>query len=1103
MDAATSSPAAPSSSSSHMQDPSSSHATTTQRGRTGYAYSAIGTLSSAFSGLWYRGPVGASEGEDVATIRGEPKINDAAPAHSATTASNGGPSSSSYAFPGGWATGYFTRPSSKPAKPSAAAAVESPSGRAAQRQLQRYDDEEDEEHDRLGGSPSPAWRQRSSTAMKKRGPLPFDLQSSGHSRTASVDSKGEGQSASSSPRPAPLHTQASDRSAVATLTRLKAQSSRTSLRSTFDAGGRYEAPSSSASASSWFFSQHGGDHDAASSSAFTPSSSSTPAATDAAAASIRPGAPPPTDWREALARTTLLDSYVQSIVYQSGIDESQRPIVILSSSSLPDAKLVDYDALLTRIMDTMELFVQNDYTVVFFAGGATHRPPWNWIWSAYKRLSRDFRKNIRRLYICHPTFFTRSLVQIVSTGSAVLSPKFARKITVVKTLSELAKHVDLTQMDVPPHVYEWNLRYEKEVVVPEKRASAAASTPQPATSLSPSAGVFGVPLTSLMGERGELGGIPRVVRDCVEDLLRLNGRALDSEGLFRKSPSSSLLRLVQAAYDRGQPVSLEKYDDPHMAAALLKLFFRSLPEPIFPASTYATVRSQCPPIPADGGDGEKMHEVIAWIRASLIPLIEPSSKLLLFSYVVDVLHKASLRAHVSKMDANNLATVWAPNFVRSNDAIKDMSMCLVAAGAAGGQESQATLGTIIKICIERYYEIFEFDYHDYEPPTTCDLFFTAASSSSPPRQPPTMDDTGSATIPQSPRRAMAGGDGGQWTAAESSAVGKKGPPVALRSPASFLSAASRRSSATRAPPPPSAWSGHNPRFVSANGGRASLSSSSSPLDAEQHGQSPKVAAAARLRSPASSSSLRPSSPKTTTLLSPTSPRRPSVPPSPAASGRMRSPSSSMHSSFSGAQGGLGLALAGGRQHSGLGNPLGVGKGRSASGSLRLISSSAKLRGASSRLPSSSVVASPTTSTASGGGSAGLGSAFSSLAGSSETPSSGEVTPSSNQTTTPSSALLFAPPSGAALTGAEALGAFFVNNKDEDGALAGSGEGGSTSHDGGEEQSEELADECGEGEEDGDGEAEGDQTFLSTAETLSPPRVSPSLRSSNESSPERA
>ena len=43
------------------------------------------------------------------------------------------------------------------------------------------------------------------------------------------------------------------------------------------------------------------------------------------------------------------------------------------------------------------LAVESDYTVVFLAAGNRHTPGWNWVWKAYRSLSRKYRKNLKRL----------------------------------------------------------------------------------------------------------------------------------------------------------------------------------------------------------------------------------------------------------------------------------------------------------------------------------------------------------------------------------------------------------------------------------------------------------------------------------------------------------------------------------------------------------------------------------------------------------------------------------------------------------------------------------------------------------------------------------
>lgn len=661
----------------------------------------IGTITNALSSLW---------GWGGGTV---------------TSSSSSTPTHSNN-VPGGWATGYFSR------KASVASIADD------------GDDHRNPDTPPAASSDLPQIKVRSASANRlKRTAIPFErtatptpTHSRGNSQQHIVNDIASpaaittptttaASSATSSPRRMPTRNLGSD-SAMATLSRLKAQSSMSSLKSnSFD--------------NSFATVPDGGGSDAASDAA-SASSSSMISSPTASPTSRRPPASHAALHASTLARTQLLDDYVHDIVYQSGIDGDGRPIVLLSSPALPDPRQVDYDALLTRIMDHMELFVQNDYTVVFFAGGSSHRPPWTWIWKSYRRLSRPFRKNCRRLYICHPTFFTRTLVQLVSTGSALLSPKFARKITTVYTLSDLAHHVDLTQIDVPAAVLKWNAKYEREVKIPGVADDAAKSS----LPHHPPTAMFGVSITSLMGQRGESGSLPRVLKDCVEELQQ---RHMDVEGIFRKSPSAVLLQAAKQAYDRGAPVSLKQYDDPNIAASLIKLFFRSLPDPIFPAAMYPVIRA-CPR-GGDGGNGSDDNAnnadaaaaapSLSYIRSTLLPAIDPPSKLIVLAYVLELLHKISRRSALNKMDATNLATVMCPNFVSSHDPMRDMAICAVvgapsmSSGAATRSEvvtaRPTTLGTIIKTCIEHYYEVFEFDYIDYEPPTYHDAVDASAAAS--------------------------------------------------------------------------------------------------------------------------------------------------------------------------------------------------------------------------------------------------------------------------------------------------------------------------------------------------------------------------------------
>lgn len=189
-------------------------------------------------------------------------------------------------------------------------------------------------------------------------------------------------------------------------------------------------------------------------------------------------------------------------------------------------------------------------------------------------------------------------------------------------------------------------------------------------------------------------------------------------------------------YLTGHVVSLDTFADPHLAAVLLKKYLRDLPEPLFPEAMYSTIR-RCPMPTTDPGDVSS----IMYIRETLLPEL-PHCAYILLSHIfrtwklsltvrslslifssIDLLHEVSLRSASNRMDAHNLAVVICPNLVKSSNPVRDVMMCSVPGSpamfstqeqppapqtnSAALTEGKTTLGVVVKLCIQRYYEIFD------------------------------------------------------------------------------------------------------------------------------------------------------------------------------------------------------------------------------------------------------------------------------------------------------------------------------------------------------------------------------------------------------------
>ena len=76
----------------------------------------------------------------------------------------------------------------------------------------------------------------------------------------------------------------------------------------------------------------------------------------------------------------------------------------------------------------------------------------------------------------------------------------------------------------------------------------------------------------------EDGFVPPIIRQCVNFLNR--PEILETEGLFRRSASVPVIRELQSVINAGSYNAEDFIKDPHVAAVLIKMFLRELPEPL-------------------------------------------------------------------------------------------------------------------------------------------------------------------------------------------------------------------------------------------------------------------------------------------------------------------------------------------------------------------------------------------------------------------------------------------------------------------------------------------------------------------------------------------
>lgn len=156
---------------------------------------------------------------------------------------------------------------------------------------------------------------------------------------------------------------------------------------------------------------------------------------------------------------------------------------------------------------------------------------------------------------------------------------------------------------------------------------------------------------------------PAPVFDCIEYLLTDGASRIDEEGIFRVPGNADRIADMRLRYDQHKEVRLSGTPE---VAGLLKLYFRTLPEPLIPRTLFD------PLIAADDGGAAGPQRRIETYKVvvSMMPRLARDT----LQYLAEFLLRVADRASVNKMEAKNLAVCWAPTLMRGGTDEKDPKM---------------------------------------------------------------------------------------------------------------------------------------------------------------------------------------------------------------------------------------------------------------------------------------------------------------------------------------------------------------------------------------------------------------------------------------------
>ncbi|XP_039719142.1 rho GTPase-activating protein 8 isoform X2 [Pteropus medius] len=367
----------------------------------------------------------------------------------------------------------------------------------------------------------------------------------------------------------------------------------------------------------------------------------------------RPSAVPTAGQDPALSMNhPFYDMARHGILQVAGKDHLGRRVITYSCCRMPPSHELNHRRLLEYLKYTLDQHVANDYIIVYFHCGLSsqNKPSLRWLQDAYQEFDRKYKKNLKALYVVHPTSFIKALWNVFKP---LISHKFGKKVTYFNHLSELREHLKCDQLVIPPEV----LRYDEKLQDLQRgRPLPPAKTPPPRPPLPTQQ--FGVSLQYLKDKnQGEL--IPPVLRFTVT---YLRERGLRSEGLFRRSASVQTVSEIQRLYNQGKPVNFDDYGDIHVPATILKTFLRELPQPLLTFEAYEQVL---------GITSVESSLRVAYCRQILQGLPEHNCAVL--GYLVGFLHEVSRESIFNRMNSSSLACVFGLNLIWPSQGAASLS----------------------------------------------------------------------------------------------------------------------------------------------------------------------------------------------------------------------------------------------------------------------------------------------------------------------------------------------------------------------------------------------------------------------------------------------
>ncbi|KAI1286806.1 Protein GDAP2 -like protein [Halotydeus destructor] len=143
-------------------------------------------------------------------------------------------------------------------------------------------------------------------------------------------------------------------------------------------------------------------------------------------------------------------------LYVTGQDRFGRPAVVLIGHRI-NFNTVDRERVLVYLVSLLDELAARDYVIIYFHSmtSAVNHAPLNYVHQIYDVLDYKYKKNLKAIYIVHPTFWCRLVSWYFTTFKA---SDLKRKIFYLGGVEYLNQVIPLDQLQVPSNIMDFDFK---------------------------------------------------------------------------------------------------------------------------------------------------------------------------------------------------------------------------------------------------------------------------------------------------------------------------------------------------------------------------------------------------------------------------------------------------------------------------------------------------------------------------------------------------------------------------------------------------------------------------------------------------------------------